>query len=198
MLKYPLLKSLIVHIVLFAVLALVFSNDGDSKRDPIVEVQLSDLHVHRAESPHSFAAPKPKPKKEQPKIQQPLSDKRSEASEKPETTEDKGSDHPAWEGLSSGQRNEYLASIIRLISEHRYYPRASILNEEEGTVQLRVELDTEGGILACTVVKGSGFTRLDEAAVKSVREVGKLPLPAPHTSGVVLFIPIRFEIKSAR
>lgn len=44
------------------------------------------------------------------------------------------------------------------------YPSASRRNEEEGTVQLRFLIGTEGHVLESAIEKSSGFARLDEAA----------------------------------
>jgi protein TonB len=44
------------------------------------------------------------------------------------------------------------------------YPSASRRNEEEGTVQLRFLIGTEGQVMESQVEKSSGFARLDEAA----------------------------------
>jgi protein TonB len=44
------------------------------------------------------------------------------------------------------------------------YPSASRRNEEEGTVQLRFLIGTEGQVLESQIEKTSGYTRLDEAA----------------------------------
>ena len=49
------------------------------------------------------------------------------------------------------------------------YPPLSRRMGEEGTVVLRVELDEEGVVVAARVVAGSGFSRLDEAALAAVR-----------------------------
>jgi protein TonB len=49
------------------------------------------------------------------------------------------------------------------------YPEFSKRLNEEGRVVLRVELDTEGKIVAVTVKTRSGFARLDEAAVSAVK-----------------------------
>ena len=49
------------------------------------------------------------------------------------------------------------------------YPPLSRRLGEEGTVVLRVELDEEGVVVAARVVAGSGFSRLDEAALAAVR-----------------------------
>lgn len=50
----------------------------------------------------------------------------------------------------------------------RYPPHSRRLGEE-GTVVLRVELDEQGGVSAARVQHGSGFSRLDEAALVAVR-----------------------------
>lgn len=50
----------------------------------------------------------------------------------------------------------------------RYPPQSRRLNEE-GVVVLRVELDEHGGVGAARVASGSGYTRLDEAALAAVR-----------------------------
>jgi protein TonB len=44
------------------------------------------------------------------------------------------------------------------------YPSSSRRNEEEGTVQLRFLIGTDGRVLESQLEKSSGFTRLDEAA----------------------------------
>jgi protein TonB len=44
------------------------------------------------------------------------------------------------------------------------YPSASRRNEEEGTVQLRFLIGTDGQVMESSVEKSSGFSRLDEAA----------------------------------
>lgn len=50
----------------------------------------------------------------------------------------------------------------------RYPPQSRRLNEE-GVVVLRVELDEQGGVGAARVASGSGYARLDEAALAAVR-----------------------------
>lgn len=49
------------------------------------------------------------------------------------------------------------------------YPPLSRRMGEEGTVVLRAELDEEGVVVAVRVVTGSGFSRLDEAALAAVK-----------------------------
>jgi protein TonB len=49
------------------------------------------------------------------------------------------------------------------------YPPPSRRMGEEGMVVLRVELDEEGVVVAARVVSGSGFSRLDAAALAAVK-----------------------------
>jgi protein TonB len=48
------------------------------------------------------------------------------------------------------------------------YPSASVRNEEEGTVQLRFLIGVDGKVIDTKVEKSSGFSRLDEAAIRAL------------------------------
>ncbi|MYN44438.1 TonB family protein [Pseudoduganella sp. FT93W] len=48
------------------------------------------------------------------------------------------------------------------------YPKASLMNEEKGTVVLGLKLSAEGKVLESKVNKSSGFKNLDKAAEKSI------------------------------
>ncbi|OQX17711.1 MAG: hypothetical protein BWK76_09805 [Desulfobulbaceae bacterium A2] len=50
------------------------------------------------------------------------------------------------------------------------YPQLSRRRGEEGTVLVQVELDEEGRVSEARVVQGSGWERLDEAALFAVRQ----------------------------
>ena len=49
------------------------------------------------------------------------------------------------------------------------YPLSSRRMGEQGEVLLRVELDAKGAVSAAQIVSGSGFPRLDEAALATIR-----------------------------
>lgn len=49
------------------------------------------------------------------------------------------------------------------------YPRESRRKKEQGTVELQLLLDADGGVEAISVSRSSGFARLDEAALAAVR-----------------------------
>jgi protein TonB len=46
------------------------------------------------------------------------------------------------------------------------YPRASLVNEEQGTVILSLQIATDGKVTDSKVEKSSGFKNLDKAALK--------------------------------
>ena len=53
---------------------------------------------------------------------------------------------------------------------HPYYPAGSRARGEEGTVKVEVCVGTDGCALNCTVVQSSGFSALDNAALKAVKQ----------------------------
>jgi len=46
------------------------------------------------------------------------------------------------------------------------YPRASLVNEEQGTVVLALEIGVDGKVMDSKVEKSSGFKNLDKATMK--------------------------------
>jgi len=55
------------------------------------------------------------------------------------------------------------------------YPPVSVRLNEQGTVHLRAYIGTDGKASRVTVVRSSGFPRLDQAAVESVHRWGFVP-----------------------
>jgi protein TonB len=48
------------------------------------------------------------------------------------------------------------------------YPKASLMNEEEGNVQVAFLVSTDGTVVDSKIEKTSGFKNLDKAAVKGL------------------------------
>ena len=48
------------------------------------------------------------------------------------------------------------------------YPKASLLNEEQGVVQMMFLVSGEGNVVDSKVDKSSGFKTLDKAAIKAI------------------------------
>jgi len=77
------------------------------------------------------------------------------------------------------------------------YPSASRRMGEEGEVRLRVHVDTAGQAQQIEVYRGSGFPRLDQAALDTVKQwrfvparQGDQPIPA------WVIVPIQFSLRS--
>lgn len=65
--------------------------------------------------------------------------------------------------------NESMVAPRLLSSVEPTYPSMSRLRDEEGVVHVRVTLSPRGEVVRVQIEKSSGFPRLDEAALKSVR-----------------------------
>lgn len=48
------------------------------------------------------------------------------------------------------------------------YPKASLMNEEQGTVSMSFQVSASGDVLESKVEKSSGFKNLDKAAIKAI------------------------------
>ena len=48
------------------------------------------------------------------------------------------------------------------------YPKASLMNEEQGTVSMSFLVNADGSVADSKVEKSSGFKNLDKAAVKAI------------------------------
>lgn len=48
------------------------------------------------------------------------------------------------------------------------YPKASLMNEEQGTVSMSFQVSAGGDVLDSKVEKSSGFKNLDKAAIKAL------------------------------
>lgn len=62
---------------------------------------------------------------------------------------------------------DFLATIDpKAPCEKPEYPRASLVNEEQGTVILSLQIGTDGKVTDSKVEKSSGFKNLDKATLK--------------------------------
>ncbi len=76
------------------------------------------------------------------------------------------------------------------------YPPASRRNREEGTVTLRVQVRADDSLGFIDVKTGSGFARLDAAAVEAVKRAKFSAAKTKSGKGAdsVLVVPITFKI----
>ncbi|MBU6375234.1 MAG: energy transducer TonB, partial [Bdellovibrionales bacterium] len=101
-------------------------------------------------------------------------------------------------GQSAGSEMQvYLSGIIARINAQKKYPRSAHFNEQEGLVQILLEVAPDGRLIRTEVEKPCAFPVLNEAALDAVRAIGTLqPLPQSYSSkSVVLHVPIHFKIE---
>ena len=86
----------------------------------------------------------------------------------------------------------YLTELRQRIDKAFVYPRISLRRGEEGTVRLQLEIDEKGKLTQLSVLKGSGYAALDEAALRATRQASPFfPPPlryanVPHTLSFVI------------
>jgi protein TonB len=80
-----------------------------------------------------------------------------------------------------GQRKsqeDYLWNVVRKIATHRYYPKNSRENSEEGLVVALVTIARDGRLLDVGISKSSGYKTLDNAVLEVIRSAAPYaPLP---------------------
>ena len=80
-----------------------------------------------------------------------------------------------------GQRKaqeDYLWNVVRKIATHRYYPKSSRENSEEGLVVALVTIARDGRLLDVAISRSSGYKALDSAVMEVIRAAAPYaPLP---------------------
>ncbi|PCE22193.1 hypothetical protein BWP39_21195 [Paraburkholderia acidicola] len=90
-------------------------------------------------------------------------------------------------GIAAGRRSCRMAAPA--------YPKASMEAGERGVVRVRIFLDPDGKFEKSAIVQSSGYPRLDEAAIESLKYTSCDPLTVggkPARASYVL--PISFDI----
>ena len=91
----------------------------------------------------------------------------------------------------------YLAELVREIHRNKYYPRKARRRAEQGTVLVRFTIEREGGLSAISVASSSGFHRLDDAALETLRRLTPFrPIPvALNRERWPITVPIEFSLR---
>ena len=90
----------------------------------------------------------------------------------------------------------YLTGFRAAVESRKVYPALSRRTREAGLVIVAVRLARDGAIEEARIKKGSGFERLDQAALASVSTVGRYePLPTAHgAESLTVDVPIEFSL----
>ena len=85
---------------------------------------------------------------------------------------------PVDSGLIEHLEARYKARLKAAIEAHKRYPRRARRLGQQGQIIVRFVVDHNGVINAVEVVQSSGFKRLDQAAIETIRSIsGQLPFP---------------------
>ena len=90
----------------------------------------------------------------------------------------------------------YLMMVRSKIEQHKIYPRRASLRQVQGTVIIHFIITLEGIIKGVDVVQSSGFTVLDQAGLKAVKDASPFPRPPVEffQTAVSIKVPIVFEL----
>ena len=90
----------------------------------------------------------------------------------------------------------YRQRLRERIRAGRIYPARARHQGITGSVTLRFELDREGRLLSCRVLKSSGYAVLDEAAKETIRASAPFPPlpPALKRQSLWIEVPIQYEM----
>ena len=92
--------------------------------------------------------------------------------------------------------NTYLMMVRSKIEQHKIYPRQASLRQIQGTVVIHFIITLEGIVKRIDVVQSSGFTVLDQAGLKAVKDASPFPKPPVDffQTAVSIEVPILFEL----
>lgn len=98
------------------------------------------------------------------------------------------------EALASTVRTEVFERLRQAVARHKRYPLKSRRRGEQGRVTVRLTLNPSGAISAVALAVSSGHRRLDNAALRAVRQASPLAgLDDRLTRPVRLSLPVVFR-----
>jgi len=98
------------------------------------------------------------------------------------------------ENISPSLIQNYLQEISNRINRVKKYPEAARMNEQEGVVEVMLEVAPSGEVLRSEIKKSSTFDSLDHAALSAIQGIGTLP-PFPASKPIQLRVPIQFQLQ---
>jgi protein TonB len=102
--------------------------------------------------------------------------------------------------ISATEMQKYLSEVANRINRIKQYPKEARIKEQEGAVEVLLEVSPEGKILNSVIATPSAFESLNHSALIAVQKLGLLPpLPLdssgkPALQPIQLRIPIRFQL----
>ncbi|MGB5444079.1 MAG: energy transducer TonB [Psychromonas sp.] len=110
-----------------------------------------------------------------------------------------GSANALTSGGATGNKQTYYAVIAARLAKYKRYPIYSRKKGQEGTVLLSFTVLNSGLVKGISIKKSSGYSRLDRAVEKMLKEASPLP-PFPEEQSlaeITITIPIVFKLNHA-
>ncbi len=95
------------------------------------------------------------------------------------------------ESLNPSEMQSYLQEISNRINRIKKYPESARLDEQEGVVELFIEVSPQGKVVHLEITKPAAFPALNQAAIEAVQKMGDLP---PLKEPLKLRIPVQFQL----
>lgn len=96
----------------------------------------------------------------------------------------------AVHGLTSSPqqaaRLTWETEVLSRLEQFKQYPGPARWRNEQGLVLVQITLDRTGAVTACSIIKGSGFDDLDDAALATVHRAAPLPAPPASIPGATI------------
>ena len=93
----------------------------------------------------------------------------------------------------AGLRRAYMRKVSKRVRRRYKYPRSAARAGMTGRVLVEVTIDAAGNIVSTRVKRSSGHDKLDQAALRSISSVGKLPAPPTELGWTSKRVTIPFD-----
>ncbi|EQB14985.1 energy transducer TonB [Sphingobium lactosutens] len=118
------------------------------------------------------------------------------APSQPVTAAPKTAPAPPAPQAASNAPDTWEGRVLARLEKFRRYPGSARSARQQGVVYIRFRLGRDGHVLSSALVRSSGYTVLDQAALETLRRAGPMPkIPADRPDEVELSVPIEFYMK---
>jgi protein TonB len=98
-------------------------------------------------------------------------------------------------GFNGEAAESWRSEIVERISSVKEYPAAARAQGANGTAAVAFSVDRSGRVFGVRLVRSSGSSLLDEAAVATVRRANPVPPPPGGVPGGSFTIPLHFSVE---
>jgi protein TonB len=99
----------------------------------------------------------------------------------------------ASRGRSDNDTN-YRGIVAAQLARNKSYPPEARRNGDHGNAVVSFSIDAEGRVTQVALVRGSGFSSLDQEAQAMVRRASPFP-PTPSRRSMRFTVPVNFNIR---